>query len=104
MSEAMKIRAVIKGGITEVRVLMAHPMESGERKDSAGKVLPAHYITRFVARHKDRLVLDMEMGTAVSTNPYLTFKFEGGQAGDTLNLSWEDNLGERRNDEAKISG
>jgi sulfur-oxidizing protein SoxZ len=103
MTEAMKIRAVAKDGVTEVRVLMAHPMESGQRKDSAGNVLPAHYITHFVARHNGRVVLEMEMGTAVSTNPYLTFKFQGGAAGDTLTLRWQDNLGASREDQTSIS-
>ena len=41
-------------------------------------------------------------GTAVSKNPYLSFKFKGAKAGDTLKISWVDNLGKSDSVEAKI--
>jgi hypothetical protein len=49
MSDPMKIRATNANGVTEVRVLMSHPMETGQRKDAAGKTVPAHYITEVTA-------------------------------------------------------
>ena len=44
MADPMRIRANNKDGVTEVRVLMSHVMESGARKDAAGATIPAHYI------------------------------------------------------------
>ena len=46
MADPMRIRAKQEGDKTVVRVLMAHEMETGQRKDSAGKVIPAHFIQK----------------------------------------------------------
>ena len=103
MADPMKIRATAKDGVADVRVLMAHEMETGQRKDAAGKVIPAWNITEVTARHNDRVVLAADFGTAVSKNPYLAFRFKGGAAGDRISLTWKDNKGETRTDEAKIA-
>ena len=42
MADPMKIRAQMKGDTAEIRVLMSHPMETGQRKDNAGNIVPAH--------------------------------------------------------------
>jgi sulfur-oxidizing protein SoxZ len=102
MAGPMRIRAAAADGITEVRVLMSHPMETGQRKDGSGNVIPAHYITELVAKHNDKEVLKVEMGPSVSTNPYLSFKFKGGASGDTIEVSWKDNKGESRTDSVQI--
>jgi sulfur-oxidizing protein SoxZ len=47
----MRIRANNKDGVTEVRVLMSHPMESGARKDASGALVPAKFITDLEATH-----------------------------------------------------
>jgi len=44
MADPMKIRATVKGDVADVRVLMVHPMETGQRKDASGKLLPLHFI------------------------------------------------------------
>lgn len=49
MASPMRIRAVAKDGVTEARVLISHVMETGQRKDSAGALIPAHFITEFTA-------------------------------------------------------
>lgn len=97
-----KIRATAKDGVTEVKVLISHEMESGQRKDAAGAVFRAWFITEVTARHNDRVVLAADFGTAVSKNPYLAFRFKGGAAGDRISLTWKDNKGETRTDETKI--
>ncbi len=99
----MKIRAANKDGVTEVKVLMSHEMETGQRKDSTGGVVPAWFITELTAKHNDKVVLAGEFGTAVSKNPYLAFKFKGGAKGDKITVSWKDNKGESRTDEAQIA-
>jgi sulfur-oxidizing protein SoxZ len=48
-------------------------------------------------------VLSAQWGPAVSKNPYLEFSFKGGQKGDRITVTWEDNKGEKRTDEATIN-
>ncbi|AKJ28960.1 thiosulfate oxidation carrier complex protein SoxZ [Caldimonas brevitalea] len=103
MADPMRIRAQAQGDKTTVRVLMAHEMESGQRKDSAGKVIPGWYITEVTAQHNGKTVLSAQWGGAVSKNPYLQFSFKGGKAGDKITVTWVDNRGESRSDEAVIA-
>jgi sulfur-oxidizing protein SoxZ len=102
MGKPMKIRASSKDGVTEVKVLISHDMETGQRKDANGAVIPAHFITEMSATHNGKTVLSGEFGTAVSKNPYLAFKFKGGAAGDKVAVSWKDNKGDSRTDEVAI--
>lgn len=103
MANPMKIRAAAKDGATEVKVLISHEMETGQRKDANGAVVPAWFITELTAKHGDRVVLKGEFGTAVSKNPYLAFKFKGGAKGEKVSVSWLDSKGETRTDEATIA-
>jgi len=98
----MRIRAVEKDGIVEVKALMSHIMETGQRKDSDGKVIPAHFIDIVEATCNDKPVLNAQWGPAVSRDPFLSFKFKGGKKGDTVTLSWKDNEGESRKDSTEI--
>ena len=99
----MKIRASVKDGVTEVKVLMQHEMETGLRKDAEGKLVPAWHITEVKAQHKGKTVLEGRFGTAVSKNPYLVFRFKGGAPGEKVSVNWVDNKGDTRSDEAEIS-
>lgn len=102
MSEAMRIRAQAQGDKTTVRVLVSHEMESGQRRDAAGKLVPPWFIQTINATWNGRVVMSAQWGTAVSKNPFVQFSFKGGKAGDKIVLSWTDNRGERRSDEAII--
>ncbi|HWP18744.1 MAG TPA: thiosulfate oxidation carrier complex protein SoxZ [Burkholderiaceae bacterium] len=103
MADPMRIRAQVQGDKTVVRVLMAHEMESGQRRDSSGKVIPAWFIQEVTAQHNGRTVLTAQWGPAVSKNPYLQFSFRGGKPGDKVTISWVDNRGDKRTDEAVIA-
>lgn len=103
MAQPTRIRATLKDGVTDARVLMSHPMEGGLRKDAAGKLIPAHYITDVKASVGDRVVLACTWGTAVSQNPFLQFRFKGAQVGDKLTVTWTDNTGESRTDDSSIA-
>ena len=94
MAKTIKLRASAKGSEVTVKCLMTHPMETGTRKDKAGKKIPAHYITEVTAEHGGAKVLTAYWGGGVSKNPYLSFKFKGGKAGDNVTISWVDNKGE----------
>jgi sulfur-oxidizing protein SoxZ len=99
----MKIRATVAGDKVVVKVLMAHEMETGQRKDSAGKVIPGWFIQSVTATHNGKTVLSAQWGPAVSKNPFLEFRFTGGKAGEKVIVTWTDNKGDKRTDEATIS-
>lgn len=103
MADPMKIRATMMGDKVVVKVLMAHEMETGQRKDSAGKVVPSWFIQSVTATHNGKTVLSAQWGPAVSKNPFLEFRFSGGKAGEKVVVTWTDNKGDKRTDEATIS-
>jgi sulfur-oxidizing protein SoxZ len=103
MADPMRIRAALTGDTVEVKILMRHDMETGQRKDASGKVVPAHYIKTLVAKVKDKVVLDANFGPSVSKDPFLSFKFKGAEKGDKVSVTWVDNTGDTRTDEASIS-
>ena len=82
---------------------MKHVMETGQRKDAAGKIVPAHFIQGVSVKHKGREVLAAQFGPSISKDPFLTFKFKGALKGDKISVSWTDSKGETRADEATIS-
>jgi sulfur-oxidizing protein SoxZ len=103
MSDPMRIRAQVAGDKATVRVLMSHEMETGQRKDSAGKTIPAWFIQEVVASHNGKQVLSAEWGPSVAKNPFLQFNVKGAKAGDKISVSWTDNKGGKRTDEATVS-
>jgi sulfur-oxidizing protein SoxZ len=103
VGEPTRIRASLQGDKALVRVLMTHEMESGQRKDADGKLVPAHFIREVTVRHNGRPVLSAQWGPAVSKNPYLQFAFAGARPGDRIQVSWLDTKGDTRTDETAIS-
>jgi len=103
MADPMKIRATMAGDKVEVKVLMSHEMETGQRKDAQGKTVPAWFIQNVSATWNGKTVLAAQWGPAVSKNPFLAFKFKGGAKGDKVQITWTDNRGEKRSDEATIA-
>lgn len=103
MGNPMKIRAASKEGITEVKVLMSHEMETGFRKDSSGNPIPAWFIQDVTAKLNGKDVMKAQWGPSVSKNPFLAFKIKGGKAGDKLSITWVDSKGDTRTDEATVS-
>ena len=103
MADPMRIRAQVAGSNATVRVLMNHEMESGQRKDAAGKTIPAWHISEVSATHNGKPVMTAEWGPAVSKNPFLQFTVKGAKAGDKIGVTWKDNKGDTRTDEAVVS-
>jgi len=102
MSEPTIIRPRLQGGGAVVLALLKHPMESGQRKDAAGKTVPAWHITEVRAAHNGRTVLSAQWGPAVSKNPLLRFTLKAASAGDTIAVSWVDNRGDSRTDQVLV--
>jgi len=96
MSEPIRIRARLKNGVTEVTLLLLHPMETGLRTAASGSAVPAHYITDVNVWAGERKVLGARLGIAVSKDPLMTFRFHGGAVGEPVRVAWLDNRGEQR--------
>ena len=100
---SIKMRAKVADGVTTMKALISHSMETGTRKDKkTGKKIPAHFIQEVVCEHKGNTIMTANWGPAISKNPYLSFRFTGGAAGDTVKLSWVDNKGEKDSGETTI--
>jgi len=103
MADPMKIRTTVGAEFTEVRVLMVHPMETGQRKDSSGNLVPIHFIQEMSVKLNGRSVLEGQISQAVSRNPVFSFRLKGAKAGDKLDIAWLDNRGERNRTETAIA-
>lgn len=93
-SRNMRMRATLKGDITEVKMVINHPMETGRKKDDFGQLIPAHFIQQLVVTLNAKTVFEAQCGTGIAKNPYLTFRLKGAKLGDKLETTWVDNLGE----------
>ena len=80
------------GATVEVKTLISHPMESGQRKDSDGNVIPRSIINRFTAEFNGESVIDVKMEPAMSTNPYFEFDATVPEAGE-FKFTWYDDDG-----------
>ncbi|HEX9395726.1 MAG TPA: thiosulfate oxidation carrier complex protein SoxZ [Burkholderiales bacterium] len=99
----MRMRATLAAGYTDVRVLMTHPMETGQRKDSDGKLVPLHFIQNLTVRVNGRTVVEGQISQAISRNPVFSFRLRGGAKGDRIEVSWLDNNGETNQTEAAVA-
>jgi len=99
----MKMRATLGSGYTDVRVLMTHPMETGQRKDPDGKIIPLHFIQNVTVRVNGKVVMEGEISQAVSRNPVFTFRVKGGAKGDKIEVSWLDNQGDTNKTEGAVA-
>ncbi|MEJ2308963.1 MAG: thiosulfate oxidation carrier complex protein SoxZ [Gammaproteobacteria bacterium] len=91
---SMKVKAKEKGGVIEVKALIKHPMETGQRKDKkTGKPIPAHFVQEITVEHGGKTRVTADWSGGVSKNPLLFVKFKGGAKGDMVKISWTDNQG-----------
>ena len=103
MADPMKIRATLKGDVADVRVLMVHPMETGQRKDASGNLVPLHFIQEVSVRLNGKPVLEGQISQAVSRNPVFSFRLKGAKAGDKIEIAWLDNRGDRSQSDVAIA-
>jgi sulfur-oxidizing protein SoxZ len=93
-SRNMRMSAKLKDDVTEVKMVINHPMETGRKKDDFGQLIPAHFIRNLVVQLNGKPVFEAQFGTGIAKNPYLTFRIKGAKLGDKLETNWLDNLGE----------
>ena len=103
MADPMRLRAQAAGDKTTVRVLMSHEMETGQRKDSASKVIPAWFIREVAATLNGETVMTAQWGPSVAKNPFMQFTIRGAKVGDKVAVTWIDNKGDKRTDETAVS-
>lgn len=95
MARETKLRTRTQEGRIEILALVAHPMETGMRKDKAtGKVVPAHFIQEMTLEHNGKVVAQVQSSIGVSENPLIGFRLKDAKAGDKVMFTWKDNLGE----------
>jgi sulfur-oxidizing protein SoxZ len=100
---SMKVKAKEKDGIVEVKALIKHPMETGQRKDKkTGKPIPAHFVQEITVEHGGKTRVTADWSGGVSKNPLLFVKFKGGAKGDMVKIAWTDNQGGSDSAEAEI--
>ena len=76
-----------KGEVIQIRTLVSHVMESGQRKDASGKAIPRNIINRFTCTFNGRPVLACHIEPAISANPYLEFSARVEESG-TFQFTW----------------
>lgn len=99
----IRLPATAKAGeIVEIKTLISHDMESGQRKDAEGKIVPRKIINRFEARFADKLVFAADWNPSVSANPYQSFFMKVTVSGEFA-FSWFDDDGSVYKATAKIA-
>jgi sulfur-oxidizing protein SoxZ len=85
-------KQVAKGMPFDVKVLISHPMESGQRRDVDGQAIPRKIINRFTCSLGGEEVVSFDLFPAISANPFLAFSVVA-EASGTLSMSWVDDDG-----------
>lgn len=85
-------RPARRGEVFELRALIAHPMETGFRADSEGRVLPRDIVRRFECRLDGELVFAADLHPAIAANPYIAFPLRAVASGE-LRLLWRGDNG-----------
>lgn len=106
MAENVKPRVRVpktasKDEVITIKTLISHPMESGQRKDKDGNVIPRSIINRFTAEFNGQLVLDTTLEPAISTNPYFEFDARVPETGE-FKFTWYDDDGSVYEDAHKV--
>ncbi len=90
------------GSTITIKTLIKHKMESGQRKDSDGNVIPRSIINRFTCDFNGENVIDVTMEPAISTNPFLEFEATVPEAGE-FKFTWYDDDGDIYEDAKSIA-
>jgi sulfur-oxidizing protein SoxZ len=90
-----------KGEVIEVKTLITHPMETGQRKDADGKLVPRLIVNALAVTYNDKPVLAVTMEPAIAANPYLAFFVKVEESG-TLKFKWTDDSKQSWTAESKI--
>jgi sulfur-oxidizing protein SoxZ len=93
---------VKKGDLVEVKALVSHTMETGQRRDGAGNTVPRKILNKFTCTVNGKEVFSADFEPAVAANPYIQFKFKATESGPVV-LTWTDDDGSKIVGEEKIT-
>jgi sulfur-oxidizing protein SoxZ len=97
---SIKIRTKRMKNTTQIRMLIAHPMQHGQTQDKVTHFpIPAQFIRVLTVTCNQKVVVSCEMGDSTAKDPYLSFMLKGGKAGDKITVNWLDNLGNTDSEE-----
>lgn len=86
--------SVKKGEVFEVKCLVTHDMETGQRKDKAtGKIIPRDILNTLVVTYGGKEVLKAKWAPAVSANPYTSFYVVATDSGP-MSFTWTEDGGQ----------
>lgn len=89
--------------ITELKIIILHPMRTGRSKNDDGQLMPAHFMQLMQVVLNGQVIVDAQTGTGISRNPYFTFYVASAKAGDVIAVSWQDNLGYEGHGQVTVS-
>lgn len=95
-------KSASKGEIVEIKTLINHEMESGQRKDKDGNTIPRRIINKFEVKFNGKPVFTTELHPAISANPYIAFYLRADEPGE-LEFTWTDDDGSVYSDKAKLN-
>ncbi len=95
-------KAAGKGEVITIKTLISHKMESGQRKDKQGNLIPRQIIHNFTAKFNGETVFSVDIEPAISANPYLQFKMRADEPGE-FEFIWEDDDGSVYSKKQKLS-
>jgi len=99
----VRMPATAKAGeIIEVKTLISHDMESGQRKDASGNKIPQHIINKFTATFNGKEIFSVGWYPAISANPYQAFYVRVPESG-TFEFTWFDEDGTTYKAEQKVT-
>ena len=91
-----------RGEVIEIKVLISHPMESGQRRDDMGRIIPRDIINRFVCTYNGEEVFRADLFPAIAANPFLAFFTVATTSGELV-LRWTDDQGTTQSQTASIT-
>ena len=99
----VRVPAQAKAGeVIEIKTLISHEMESGQRKDASGKTIPRQIINKFTAAFNGKMVFEADWYTSISANPYQSFFFKAKESGE-FKFTWKDDNGSDYTATAKLT-
>lgn len=81
------------GELIPVKTLASHDMETGNRKDKEGKVIPRLIINKFTCTMGGAEIFSANLHPSVSANPYISFYIKAEKSG-TYDFTWTEDNGE----------
>jgi sulfur-oxidizing protein SoxY len=108
-ASSMKMRArlmddaLLGKQITELKIIILHPMRTGRSKNDDGQVLPAHFMQLMQVVLNGQVIVEAQTGTGISRNPYFTFYIKEAKVGDVIAVNWQDNLGYEGHGQVTVS-